>query len=295
MRDRHGLLDPGFLAQLERLTLRARRRFNTIQQGEKRSRRPGSGLEFAGHRGYVPGDDLRHLDWTLLGRLDRPFMKIFEQESALTVHLLVDASRSMAYGEPGKFLAASRLAAALAYIALGSLDRVSVTVFDGRGMKVQGPGRGRGSLFRLLEFLAAQTPDGPGGVEEALRRHAAAAAAGLTFVFSDFLDPDLPRAVLPHRFRRHSLALVQILAPEELDPTLDGDLKLIDAESGEELEVSVGPRERTAYRARIDAHREELRRFAARYGADWVSIASDCPLEDALWDHLLRGSFVARG
>jgi uncharacterized protein (DUF58 family) len=282
-----GLLDPAFLARLGRLRLRSRRPFRGHDAGERRSKRHGAGLEFAGHRSYAAGDDLRQLDWALLARLDRPFMKVYEQEADLTVHLLIDGSRSMGFGIPSKHLAASRLAAALAYIALGSLDRVGVGFFGGGGMRVHGPARGHGAFFRLLQFLESGAADLSGGLGSGLKLHATAAKPGLTFVISDFLDPAYRELLRPHQARRHSLVLVQVLAPEELDPPLEGDLKLIDSETGEEVELTIGYRERKAYLRRLEAQREVLRALALKHAMDLVFVPADLPLEEALWDRVL--------
>ena len=287
------LLDPAFLRRLEGLTLRAPRRYAGHQAGAKKTLRRGAGLEFADHRAYVAGDDLRHLDWPLLGRLGRPFIKTYEQEQDLPVHLLLDTSSSMGFGQPAKWGAAARLAAALAHVSLVSLDRVGAGLFDGRGLRLHSPARGQGAIFPLLRFLAQARADGSAGGSEALRLHAAAARPGLTVVLSDFLDSDFETLLLPLVHRRHSLVLVQILAPEELRPQLEGDLELRDAESGERLEMTLGRRELAAYRERLTAHREALRQFGRRYRAEVFSLSSAAGLE-AAFEELLRGAFLGR-
>ncbi|MEM7354207.1 MAG: DUF58 domain-containing protein [Acidobacteriota bacterium] len=287
------LLDPAFLRRLEGLTLRAPRRHVGQLTGAERSPRRGAGLEFADHRAYVAGDDLRHLDWPLLGRLGRPFIKTYEQEQDLPVHLLLDTSRSMAFGEPGKWLAAARLAAALAHVALSSHDRVGVGLFDGGGLRPHAPARGQGALFPLLRFLQKAHPGGDAGGTRALRLHATAARPGLTLILSDFLDRDFESLLRPYLHRRHSLVLIQLLAPQELDPTLEGDLELHDTESGERLEVTLGASELAAYRRRLTAHREALRQFALRYGAECYSFSTALELE-AMVEALLAGAFLGR-
>ncbi len=287
------LLDGAFLRRLEGLTLRAPRRFEGIATGAKHTLRRGAGLEFADHRAYVAGDDLRHLDWPLLGRLGRPFVKTYEQEQDLPVHLLLDSSRSMAFGEPDKWLAAARLAAALAHVGLASLDRVGAALFDGRGLRTHAPARGQGALLPLLRFLASAVADGPAGDDAALKLHATASRPGLCVVLSDFLTPDFETLLRPHLLRRHSLVLIQILAPQELDPELEGDLELRDAESSERIDVTLGRRELAAYRQRLADHRSALGRFANRYGAELFSFSSALSLEAAV-EQLLRGAFFGR-
>ncbi len=287
------LLDGAFLRRLEGLTLRASRRFEGLATGAKRTARRGAGLEFADHRAYVAGDDLRHLDWPLLGRLGRPFVKTYEQEQDLPIHLLLDSSRSMAFGEPGKWLAAARLAAALAHVGLASLDRVGAALFDGRGLRLHAPARGQGALWPLLRFLASAGADGPAGGEAALKLHATASRPGLCVVLSDFLTPDFETLLRPHLLQRHSLVLIQVLAPQELDPELEGDLELHDAESSERIDVTLGARELAAYRQRLADHLEALRRFSNRYGAELFSFSSGLGLEAAV-EQLLRGAFFGR-
>jgi uncharacterized protein (DUF58 family) len=295
MTSRNGsLLDPGFLSRVERLTLRARRVLDSRRQGEKRSRRTGSGLLFDSHRGYVEGDDLRYLDWDLLARLDRPFMKQFQRESDLTIHLLIDRSRSMAFGRPDKFNASLRLAAVLAYIGLTSLDRVGVVMVGGDGMRSHGPVRGKGAFFSLLHFLESARPDNAGSPAAGLRMHAAAGNPGLAVMFSDFLDPELPAGLLPHIARKNELAMVQVLANEELLPPYDGDIRLVDSENGQPVEVSLGEREKQAYLSRLEENRLTLHRFAMKHGAAALRLPSDMPLEEAVWDHLLQATFVEK-
>ena len=285
------LLEPEFLRRLEGLTVRARRLYPGQQAGAKRSPRRGAGLEFADHRAYVAGDDLRHLDWPLFARLDRPFVKTYEPEQDLAVYLLLDSSRSMAVGGGVKWLAAARLAAAIAHVALASLDRVGAACFDGRGLRLHEPARGQGAFFPLLRFLSQSGTDGPPGGSDALRLHATAARPGLTVVLSDFLDRDFEVMLRHHLYRRHSLVLIQVLSPEELDPTIEGDFELVDVEGDGRVDVSVGRREIAAYKARLAAHQAALRSFAARYGAEVFSFSSALAMESALQE-LLRGSFL---
>lgn len=287
------LLSPAFLERLERLTLRSRGLFGGLSAGERRSRRRGAGLEFAGHRAYVAGDDLRHLDWSALARLSRAFVRTYEEERDLSVHLLLDTSRSMSFGVPTKLLAAARVAAALGHVALSSLDRVSAAFYDGRGLRLHAPARGKAALLPLFGFLESGAAEGPGGGGRALRLHAATARPGLTVLFSDFLDPGALDDLAPHRARHHGLVLVQLLAPEELEPPVDSDLTLVDSETPETIDVTVGERERSAYLARLAAHRDELRAFGVRHGVDVVSVRSDLPLEEVVFGHLLRGQLLA--
>ena len=147
------VFDDGFLRKLEQLELLARKIFRGLLRGERTTSRRGRGLEFSDFRQYRPGDDFRHIDWNIYSRLDQLFLKLHASEEDLTLHLIVDASASMGFGEPSKFDHARRLAAALAYIALHNLDRVGVSVFaDGLGASLP-PIKARHHMARLLAFL----------------------------------------------------------------------------------------------------------------------------------------------
>ena len=148
------LLDADFVRRLERLAIAAKRVQLGRAKGERKSKRKGISVEFADYRDYVQGDDLRHIDWNIYGRLDALYLKLFQEQEDLTVHLLVDSSQSMAYGQPGKIEFAAKLAAAIGYIGLTGYDRVSVEAFAGSRRQVLRPVRGKGNANRLFSFLS---------------------------------------------------------------------------------------------------------------------------------------------
>src|SRR2546425_11780127 len=179
------LLAPEFLQKLETLSLLSRKRFRGAQRGDRRSTARGRGLEFDDYRAYQPGDDYRYIDWNVVSRLDRFFVKMFSEEEDLDVSLMVDTSRSMAAGRPAKLLLAKQLAAAIGYIGLTNLDRVGVTAFA----STVGPRldrlRGRARAFDLLEFLERLQPSGETDLGLAMRLQLAAPRRrGLLIVLS---------------------------------------------------------------------------------------------------------------
>jgi uncharacterized protein (DUF58 family) len=286
------LLEPAFLARLERLSLSARRAFHGQSTGERRSLKRGLGLEFAGHRGYAEGDDLRFVDWAVLARTGKPFLKTFEQDEDLSVHILVDTSASMGFGSPSKLVSSLRIAAALAHISLFSMDRVGVALLAGEKARLHGPSRGRGTLLPLLKFLDAASTSGAGNLARSLRWHASASRPGLTVVISDCLEPDLAGALGPHIHRGHDLVVLQVLAEEELDPPLSGDLRLVDSETGATVDVTVGPKERAAYLARLRDHQESIRSFCRRHEVEVHFLSAATPIEEIVWRQLSRGTFL---
>jgi uncharacterized protein (DUF58 family) len=283
------LLTPKLLRRLEQFQLLAARRAKSSLRGERRSRARGQSVEFADYRSYVPGDDFRYLDWNLYGRLDRLFLKLYEEERELPVTIFLDASESMAFGEPRKFDFARQVAAAIAYVALCGFDRVSVAVFPDRPEEAAVRGalrsvRGKRSALELFRNLGRLQAGGAADFNQALRRGALEARhAGLAVVLSDFLDPggyeEGLRALVGRRFQ---VSAVQVLAPEELTPTAYGDLRLVDAESGGQQEVTFGRYRLRAYQQTVENYCQRLREFCRGRGIGCFRAGSDTPLEDLL-------------
>jgi hypothetical protein len=283
------LLSADLLRRLEQIQLLARRRSKSAAKGERRSRARGQSVEFADYRNYTHGDDLRYLDWNLFGRLDRLFLKLYEEERELPVHVFLDASESMAFGEPRKFDFARRVAAAVGYVALCGYDRVSVMPFPDHPEEAAVRGalrsvRGRKSSMTFFQNLHQLEAMGSADLNDWLRRGALEARqTGMAVVLSDFLDPQGYEAGLNALVGRgFQITLVQILAPEELDPSTYGDLKLVDSESGGVQEVTFGRFRLKHYRQAVDNYCQRLREFCGPRGIGYFRAGSDTPLEDLL-------------
>jgi uncharacterized protein (DUF58 family) len=282
-RPKAGGFFPGtFLTQLEQLDFLSRRTHIGRVKGERKSPRRGSSVEFADYRAYEVGDDLRYVDWNAFGRLDRLYLKVFMDEEDLCVHLLLDASASMDFGHPAKFDYVARLAAALAFVGFVNLERVGVGVFRGSVTEGWLPTRGR-SQYRLLEtFLRGLRPGGPTNFNDALRQYALRAKdSGLAVVISDFLDPGGYeaglRALMERRFDIH---VIHVLAPEELEPPLGGDLELVDVETGEVREVTVDAEARRAYERRLEGFLAAIEGFCRSNEISYFRASTEVPLED---------------
>ena len=282
--------DSDFLRRLEQLHLVSRRVFRGSGRGERRSRRRGLSVEFVDYRNYVPGDDLRYLDWNLYGRLDRLFLKLFEEEEELHLTLLVDTSRSMHFGEPPKLEHALKLAAAIAYIGLAGLDRVSFASFSGELEHIERGASGRHRAPRLFRSLERISADGPTALGPAVRRLVAEVRRpGLLVLVSDFLDPAGYAAPLRQLVGRgFDVAAVHVLAPEEVDPPLVGDLRLIDSETGEARELSMGMATLKRYRDTVSRFGAELAAFCKARGIHYTQALATAPFERACLDALRK-------
>lgn len=284
------LLDPEFLAKLERLTLISRRLYAGQMKGERRSTRRGASVEFADYRNYVAGDDLRHVDWNTFARLERLFLKLFVEEEDLTVHLLVDTSRSMAFGQPAKLLYAQRVAAALGYIGLSGFDRVSAAGLANGTPRVMPAVRGRGQVFRLFRFLTDLRAEGRTDLGRALRDYALAAGRpGLAVLVSDLLDPTYEEGLRALAGRKFDVTVIHLLDRTEVEPDLAGDLRLVDSETGESREISVSQYLLGQYRKALAEFCGSIQALCSHYGMSYIRATTDVPFDDLVLRTLRAG------
>jgi uncharacterized protein (DUF58 family) len=269
------LLDPSFARELEALRRRLRVRARSGAGGDHLAKRRGGSAEFLEHRPYAPGDDLRRMDWLAFARTGEPVFKLFRAEEDVVVRLVVDASASLEAGTPSKLEAAKRIAAAVGYMGLAASERAQVVAISDGVDSMAEPARGRAALPKVLRCLDEIAPRGGTDLARALdavvRR---SPRAGMLVILSDFLDPGIGGAVDSAISRAaaagHDLALVQVLAAEELHPVLDGDIALEDAETGAIVEVTVDGRAIAAYLAQLNGLFTALRHLAKKHAATYV-------------------------
>ncbi len=283
------LLAPEFLAQLERLELVSRKVLQGRMKGERRSKRKGQSVEFADYRNYVPGDDLRFVDWNTYARLDRLFIKLFQEEEDLHLYCLVDASGSMDFGEPTKLAYARQVAAALGFVGLIHSDRVVVETLQ-QPLKQRSPSlRGRGSVWRLLELAGGlEASDSTVSLTEGIKnfcvRHP---GKGICVLVSDLFEKEGYQAGLRMLAARGmDVYVIHTLAPEDLEPDLDGDLRLIDCEDGDVAEITANPMVLERYRQTVAAFLAEVQQFCTRRGMAYLTCRTDAPLEGLLTNYL---------
>lgn len=286
------LLEPELLRRLARLRLAVRRRFAGATSGARRSKNRGSSAEFAEHRPYFPGDDVRRIDWNAYARLEELVLRLFVAEEDLSLYLLLDTSASMGLGTPPKLEVAKRLAAGLGYVGLSGSERVAVMPFASGLARALPPSRGKKRVGPLLRHLDELSPGGDTDLSRTVEQFLSRAPRpGLVVVLSDFLDPGgFSRPLDRLLSARHEPVLFHVLDREELDPTPGGDLELVDAETGSKVEVSLDARAVRAYRARLAAFLGELEGYAKKRGIFYGRTSSERPFEEVLIDYLARGT-----
>jgi uncharacterized protein (DUF58 family) len=288
------LLPPELLARLERLELVSRKVFRGRLKGERKSRRKGQSVEFADFRSYVPGDDLRFVDWNLYARLDRLFLKLFLEEEDLHVFFLVDSSPSMDFGDPTKFYFAKQVAAALGFVGMCRGDRVKIE-FLGAENRTSPVLRGRGQLWRMLEFVEAVEPNEVFTLSDSVKRFCLRnTGRGIVVLISDLMDKTGYESALRMLLGREmDIFVLHVLSPEEMDPDLKGDLKLVDCEDLDEAEISVSSELIKKYKATLAAFVDQARRFCSQRGITYMLTRSDQGA-DVLVSHYLRERGLVR-
>jgi uncharacterized protein (DUF58 family) len=282
-----------FLKKLEYLHVVSKRAFAGQNRADRLARKRGRGLEFADHRGYAPGDDFRHIDWKAYQRLNRLLLRLFDEEQDLPIYLFIDTSRSML--EPAKFDQARRIAAALCYIGLAHLDRVTLLTF-GAGMgdeKV--PGRGKGRIFRVFELLERMDTAGPTDLRESFKQFASRTRQqGLAVVISDFLDPHgFESALKMLASMGHDIFVVHVTSHVDRDPGALGEVRFVDSETDEVRDIEVTPALVQAYDKAWHAHAEELERFCGRYDLGYIRADAHVPFQEIILKTFRQGRFLA--
>jgi uncharacterized protein (DUF58 family) len=284
------LLDAEMIRQLEQLELVVKRLHAGRTKGEKRSKRRGSGSEFADYRDYAQGDDLRFIDWNVYGRLDRLFLRLFHEEEDLRLSIYLDSSRSMGFGTPDKLTYAKRLAASLAYIALANLDRVTIEAGRDEGPEILRPTRGKQQVWALLDFLDGIQASGGTDLAEGLKQFSHRnATPGMKVVISDFLNKGGYEGALKWLMRgSDERVVIHVLAPQEVKPDLLGDLALEDCEDGALQEVSITAGLLKRYDQNLKSLVGGLRDYCRTRGFAYFFVQTTTPVEQMVMTALRR-------
>ena len=282
------LLDPAFMARLDQLDLISRKLLAGKLKGERRSKRRGQSVEFADYRNYVIGDDLRFIDWNVYARLDRLFLKLFMEEEDLSLYILVDVSKSCDYGNPNKALYLKRVAAALGYIGLVNYNRVNIVAMGSGIVAETGALRGRRRVAQMIDFVSKLQPTGESRFAAACKRFALAnRQKGVLVVLSDFYIKDGFETGLKYLAGgKYDLFAVQALSPQEIEPDLQGDLKLKDIEDDDEAEVSITQPLLKQYKANLNAYCLALKEYITRRGGTYLFSSTAVPFDTLVLNYL---------
>ena len=288
------LLDPEFLHKLEQLELVSKKIFVGRMKGERKSKRRGSSVEFADHRNYSVGDDLRHIDWNVYGRLDKLFLKLFLEEEDLHVYSLLDTSLSMDFGEPTKLHYGKQIAAALAFIGLVNHDRVILDTFSAKLGSGIPSVRGRSQMYRVVQYLDQLEPSGASNLATAAKAFAIKhTGKGVVVVISDFLDKQGYEEALRYLLARNlDIYVIHVLSQEEVEPEIVGDLRLVDVEDDDDAEITVSAPLLKRYKENLNAFVGGLKEWCTKRGITYIFTTNQNPFDRLVLNYLRERGLV---
>lgn len=288
------LFDDEFQRKLDYLAMVSRRVFSGAMRAERRTKKTGSGVEFADHRDYAPGDDFRYLDWHAYQRFDRLLIRLYEEEEDLSIYFIVDTSSSMGFGDGDKLRQAKRLTAALAYVGLANLDRIAiVTATDEISGRMQST-RGKARIFRIFRFLRGVRAEGRTDLGEAVKTFVAQhKRRGLAVLLTDLFDPaGFERGINVLRYNKFEPFVIHLVDPREARPDLRGDVRVYDCETGDEREVTVTAKVLDKYQQAFDEYLDEAKRFCTSRQVSYFRADVNVPFDELILRVFRRGGFL---
>ena len=287
------IFDSDFLRKIERLKLFVKRILPTVAEGNKVSKRVGSGIDFMNYRGYVQGDEIRYVDWNVYARSEGLFIREFAKEDAVPIYIILDNSPSMDFGAPSKFIFAKKLSAALAYIGLVCLDKITICLGSNDGFVSQGF-RGEYSASQVFDMLYSLEINRSIRLEEiVVRTRSIAKKGGAFFIISDFWDSEMQKDVKELTFNNSEVSLVHILSNEEVKPSTKGKIRLFDSEGSTHIDRFVGEEELIEYDRLLKGHIDNYKQFAMRYNMNYIFAPTDSAFEEVIMVYL-REAFILR-
>jgi uncharacterized protein (DUF58 family) len=288
------LFDDDFQRKLEYLALVSRRVFAGRIRAERRTKKSGSGVEFADHRDYQPGDDFRYLDWNVYQRFERLLVRLYEEEEDLAIYFILDTSASMGFGNAMKLKYAKKVVAALAYVGLANLDRVSIATTSDRVMERMQETRGKARIFKAFRFLRSVECEGTTDLGDAMKTFVAQhKRRGLAVLVSDLYDPrGFENGINVLRYNKFDPFVVHVVDPAEGKPKLNGDVLVYDCETGDEREVTVTAKVLERFNHAHTQYLSEIDRFCATRQVPYVTASVDIPFDELILRVFRRGGFL---
>jgi uncharacterized protein (DUF58 family) len=285
-------IDDEFLKKLEKLKVITRKSTRSPHRGEHRSWQSGEGLEFLDYRKYHLGDDLRYVDWSVYGRLDKLFIKLFHAEKGQTAHILLDTSLSMGTGNPSKDITAKKIAAAISYICLSNLDKTGLMAFNDKIVEIKAPARGKKQYPEVLKFFLSLNPSDQTNLNGCLAEYASICKnPGIAIIISDLFDPKgYVEGLKALTYREFDINLIQVMDHEELFWSKTGNLLLHETETGEKKVTFVDKYLLELYQKKINTFVSNIKSYCGHYGINYFLCDTSVPFEDLLTNYLSKGA-----
>lgn len=292
---KENIFDKDFFTKLNKINMALNFRLSNGTQGGRKSKAKGVSVEFSDFREYAPGDDFRRIDWNAYGRLDKLFVKVFMEEREGVFNFFLDKSKSMDQGDDNKGEMALKIVASLGYITINNLDRIIVSGLEDGNIVDLGSGTGKRTFQKLLRDLNNIEFNGATNLGESIRKRKIT-GRGVSIVVSDFLNngglENLEEGLKYLAFKKQQIILVQVLSKEDMEPTIDEEVTLIDSETREEVKMTLNYKVIEEYKKALKTYNNNLKNMAKKYGAKIVFVRSDESLEKVILDKFTRNNVV---
>jgi Uncharacterized conserved protein (some members contain a von Willebrand factor type A (vWA) domain) len=286
------VFDGDFFRKLQNISIKARISMTEGMAGGRKSKIKGSSVEFSDFREYTPGDDFRRVDWNAYGRFDKLFLKLFMEEREAMVNIFVDCSKSMNFGEVKKGVMALRISGVFTYLALNNLDRVCINKLQGDTL-LQSPAYMGKSMFQSsVEFMENTELKGETQLVDTVKRKDLR-SRGIAVVISDFFTAGSIEAMIKYlAYKKQQIIFIQVLSKEELEPSLEGQVRLIDSETGEEANVSITPKLLKSYNLKLKTMSLSIKENVKKYGGSFIQISSSEDLDKVVFEHFSKEGII---
>lgn len=286
------VFDEDFFKKLESISIKARMTLTDGAAGGRKSKAKGSSVEFSDFREYTPGDDFRRIDWNAYGRFDKLFLRLFMEEREALLNIFFDCSKSMDFGEKNKAAMSLRVAAILTYLALNNLDRVCLNKVQENTVIPSSSLMGKSSFQKALQFLEKSDFSGNTNLAESIKRKDLK-SRGIAVVISDFFTSGSIEEVIKYlAFKKQQIILIQVLCDEELDPQLGGQVRLVDCETGDEMNLTITPKLLKTYEQKLKGLQTGVKTAAKKYGGVFFQISTSDSLEKVVFDNFAKEGII---
>jgi uncharacterized protein (DUF58 family) len=286
------IFDAEFFKKLENISIKATMSMTEGTVGGRKSKVKGSSVEFSDFREYSSGDDFRRIDWNAYGRFDKLFVKLFMEEREALINIFIDCSKSMDFGEKNKGAMALRISGILTYFALNNLDRVCINKVQGNTLQQAYSYMGKSMFKSALQFMERTEFEGSTILSEAIKKKDLK-NRGISIIISDFFTTGSIEEMIKYlAYKKQQIIFVQVLCAEELAPALGGEVRLIDSETGEEVNISITPKLLKTYNSKLKAMSVVIKEGVKKYGGTFMQVSSSHPLEKIVFEQFAREGII---
>lgn len=286
------VFDENFYRKLESISIKARMTLTDGASGGRKSKAKGSSVEFSDFREYTPGDDFRRIDWNAYGRFDRLFLRLFMEEREALLNIFLDCSKSMDFGEKNKSVTALRIAAVMTYLALNNLDRVCLNMVQENSLVPSSSYMGKSSFENALRFLESGNFTGNTNLAVSIKRKDLK-SRGISVVISDFFTMGSIDEMIKYlAFKKQQIILIQVLSEDEIEPVLGGQVRLVDSETGDEMNLTITPNLLRTYHQKLKGLQTVVKTSVKKYGGAFFQISSSDSLEKIVFENFAREGII---